>query len=133
MQESAFITSCSVKFCCTTGGFGGRAERDFDGARDRRRGYGFGDGGYEDDRRGGGGFDDRRRGGGGGFADTYGPDRGRPRDGGFGWALLLMAQYIHHHVCFVLCSSFYNWRPSREVQILIIAVCINNWLVQAAR
>ncbi|CAL8468599.1 g8139 [Coccomyxa elongata] len=68
-----------------SGGFGGRSDRDFDGGRDRRRGYGFGDGGYEDERRGGSGFEDRRRGGGGGgFADTYGPDRGRPRDGGFG-------------------------------------------------
>ena len=74
---------------CAGGGFGGRSERDSDmgrGDRDRgdpRRGYGFGEGGYEDDRRGGssGGFDDRR-GGSRGFADTYGPDRGRPG----GWA-----------------------------------------------
>ena len=51
----------------------GRGDRD---RGDRRRGYGFGDGAYEDDRRGGGGggFEERR--GGRGFADTYGP---RPR------------------------------------------------------
>lgn len=60
-----------------SGGFG-RSDRDFDTHRDRRRGYGFGDGGYDDSRRGGGG-------GGGGFADIYGPDRGRPRDGGYGY------------------------------------------------
>ncbi len=86
---------------------------DYGGGRERRRGYGFGDGGFEDDRGGGGfgrersrgaggGFADsygRERGGGGGFADSYGRDRDRggppPREGpdaagrgyGFRWAL----------------------------------------------
>ncbi len=94
------------------GGFGGRSDRDFDGGRERRRGYGFGDGGYEDDRRGGSGFEDRRRaGGGGGFADTYGPDRGRPRDGGFGWA-----PFLSTPICAVL-SSFCSVQLSAGIAV----------------
>ena len=61
------------------GSFGGY-DREEDGGREKRRGYGFGDAGFPEERQGGG-FGERR---GGGFADTYGPDRGRPREGGFG-------------------------------------------------
>ena len=54
------------------GSFGGY-DREEDGGREKRRGYGFGDAGFPEERQGGG-FGERR---GGGFADTYGPDRGQ--------------------------------------------------------
>ena len=72
------------------GSFGGY-DREEDGGREKRRGYGFGDAGFPEERQGGG-FGERR---GGGFADTYGPDRGRPREGGFGCARM--------HAHFICC------------------------------
>ena len=71
-------------------GPGDAGRDDYGGGRERRRGYGFGEAGFDDERGGGGygrersrggGFADsygRDRGGGGSFADSYGRDRGGP-------------------------------------------------------
>lgn len=111
------VNACQRRFgalarplnACAGSGDAGRD--DYGGGRERRRGYGFGEGGFDDDRGGGGfgrersrggGFADsygRDRGGGGSFADSYGRDRGGPnRDapdaGGRGYGFRCAARWM---------------------------------------
>ncbi len=129
LRQAGFWRSQKGTPLLSTGCAPGDARRDdFGGGRERRRGYGFGESGYDDERGGGGGFGrDRSRGGGGfadsygrerssggSFADSYGRDRERggrdaPEAGGRGYGFRCGLRRVHIAVCCLAACTRSAW------------------------